>query len=203
MTKIKICGLMDKHTVDEVCRLGADYLGFVFAKSKREVISNQVRLMTTDVPLTIQKVGVFVSPTIEQLQRTVQEAGLDLVQIHGDFPNGSCGVPMIQAKSVNGNEKEFKTTADFLLLDAPPKEFYGGNGEPFSWEAVQLNLLPQEKLFIAGGLTAENVQQAITYFQPFGVDVSSGVETNGVKDLAKIQAFINQVREYDHVSTTR
>jgi phosphoribosylanthranilate isomerase len=184
MTKIKICGLMDKHTVDEVCRLGADYLGFVFAKSKREVISNQVRLMTTDVPLTIQKVGVFVSPTIEQLQRTVQEAGLDLVQIHG-------------------NEKEFKTTADFLLLDAPPKEFYGGNGEPFSWEAVQLNLLPQEKLFIAGGLTAENVQQAITYFQPFGVDVSSGVETNGVKDLAKIQAFINQVKEYDHVSTTR
>jgi phosphoribosylanthranilate isomerase len=64
-------------------------------------------------------------------------------------------------------------------------------------------LLPQEKLFIAGGLTAENVQQAITYFQPFGVDVSSGVETNGVKDLAKIQAFINQVKEYDHVSTTR
>ena len=203
MTKVKICGLMDKQTVDEVCRLGADYVGFVFAKSKREVSSEQVRLLTEDVPSSIKKVGVFVSPTIGQLQMVIEKAGLDLVQIHGGFPEGTCSVPMIQAKSVKGNERNLATTADFLLLDAPPKEYYGGNGEPFSWETIQPNTLSQEKLFVAGGLTVANVQQAIAYFQPFGVDVSSGVETNGVKDLAKIQAFINQVKEYDHVPTTR
>ncbi len=203
MTKVKICGLMDKATVDAVCDLGADYLGFVFAKSKREVAPDFVKDITQDVPPSIKKVGVFVSPTEEQLREVIQTAGLDLVQIHGTFLDVDCGVPMIQAKSVSHTHTDLQTTADYLLLDAPPKEYHGGNGETFIWEAIDPDQLAKEKLFIAGGLTAENVAQALAYFQPLGVDVSSGVETEGKKDLHKIARFIKQVKGYDHVSTTR
>lgn len=202
MTKVKICGLMDQETVEEVCRLEADYIGFVFAKSKRRVTPSFVKEITKNVPKAIKKVGVFVSPTEEEVNQTVQEAGLDLVQIHGDFLVSHCAVPLIQAKS-GESTGGFETKADFLLLDAPPKEFYGGNGETFSWESINPKHLSNEKLLIAGGLTVENVQQAITYFQPMAVDVSSGVETNGKKDLQKIQKFIKKVKEHDHVSTTR
>uniref|UniRef100_UPI00403FA969 phosphoribosylanthranilate isomerase n=1 Tax=Candidatus Enterococcus willemsii TaxID=1857215 RepID=UPI00403FA969 len=202
MTKVKICGLMDKETVDATCRFGADYIGFVFAPSKREVSAELVRQITKDVPATIKKVGVFVSPTIQQLQQTIAIAHLDFVQIHGDFPTERVDIPMIQAKSVT-NTQNYQTIADFLLLDAPPKEYHGGNGVMFDWQAVNLNQLPQIPYFVAGGLRPENVQQALRYFQPFAVDVSSGVETDGQKDLKKIEQFINQVKEYDYVSTTR
>lgn len=202
MTKIKICGLMDQEMVEATCQLGADYLGFIFAKSKREMLPREVKRITKNVPEQIKKVGVFVSPTEEEVKRVIQESELDLVQIHGDFCMKEYGVPVIQAKSVE-QSITIQTTADFLLLDAPPKEFYGGNGETFSWEEINPSELPKEKLIIAGGLTSQNVQQALAYFQPMGVDVSSGVETDGKKDRQKIQAFIEKVKEYDYVSTTR
>ena len=202
MVKVKICGLMDQTTVEAVCALGADYLGFVFAKSKREVQPEAVAQMTKQVPSTIQKVGVFVSPTLDQVNDVIRRAGLDLVQIHGELSFETCEVPIIQAKSVD-KQLTLDTKAEYLLLDAPPKEYYGGNGTTFAWERVNPASLPKERLFIAGGLTTENVGQAITYFHPYAVDVSSSVETEGKKDLKKIQQFIETVKENDYVSTTR
>ena len=198
MVKIKICGLMDQVTVEAVCAFGVDYLGFVFAKSKREVQPEFVAQITKNVPQTIKKVGVFVSPTLEQVNDIVQRAHLDVVQIHGELTFERCGVPMIQAKSGDA-QLNSSTIADYLLLDAPPQEYYGGNGTTFAWEQVNPAQLPQERLFIAGGLTAQNVNQAIAYFQPYAVDVSSSVETEGKKDLAKIQQFIASVKENNYV----
>lgn len=202
MTKVKICGLIDQQMVEEVAKLQPDFIGFVFAKSKREVTPEKVYQMTKNLPSEIKKVGVFVSPTKEQIQKAVEIAGIDFIQVHGEFPKFNLPRPSIQAKSVKGSIN-YQTTADFLLLDAPPKKYYGGNGETFAWQEVEVARLPKEELFIAGGLTPENVKEALAYFQPYAVDVSSGVETDGKKDLTKIRQFIHQVKEFDYVSTTK
>lgn len=192
--KIKICGLMTQEAIDTAIESGADYLGFVFAESRRRITPKQTALLTKKIPAQVKKVGVFVSPTIEELQRTVAEAGLDLVQIHGELPLlHNFSVPVIRAASVvNGKLPENLATEqyDYLLLDAPPKEYVGGNGEVFDWQQVSLADLANQQVFIAGGLNAENVLTARAYFQPYAVDVSSGVETNGKKDGQKIREFI-------------
>lgn len=194
MVKVKICGLKDQATADAVCQLGADYIGFVFAKSKRQVSPELVETITANVPKTVKKVGVFVSPTLAELNETVRIAGLDLIQIHKEVPAGPYPVPLIVAQNGETTTGEIPQGADYLLLDAPPKEYVGGNGEAFDWLALDPKQLPQEQLIIAGGLDAGNVGLAIEHFQPLAVDVSSGVETDGEKDLTKIKEFITIVK---------
>lgn len=214
MTKIKICGLKNQAIVETTVEAGADYLGFVFAPSTRQVTAEMIREITTTVPKNIQKVGVFVSPTLKELQRTIEIAQIDFVQIHGDIPTyqrTELAVPIIQAlngQAVDLSQQIMKSRAEHLLLDAPMKNhrYAGGNGQVFDWSNISGNLhqqLQQKTFWIAGGLTTENVQEAIAYFQPYGVDVSSAVETDGVKDHQKIQAFIKAVKESKNVSTTR
>lgn len=196
--KVKICGLKTKEQVDVAVENNADFLGFVFAESKRKVSAKQVADITKNVPKSIKKVGVFVAPTLETIEKTIQEANLDLVQIHGEQFFDKCSVPIIQAvpvdnlwKTVVENDKK----SEYFLFDAPPKKYVGGNGETFDWEQLDISKFSGSKSFVAGGLTIENVQEAIQKFQPYGVDVSSGVETNGEKDLAKIAAFIKKAKE--------
>lgn len=206
MTKVKICGLMDQVTVDETVQAGADYLGFVFAKSKRNITPEKVRAITRNVPEKVKIVGVFVSPSLEELQAVIRIAKLDLVQIHGElFPEiVSCiAIPVIQ--SFDGQSPELasllaSSTADFYLLDAPitNETYAGGNGKTFDWQKISSESqkqLKQKPFFIAGGLTQANVTEAIQFFEPFAVDVSSSVETDGVKDVTKIKAFIKAVKE--------
>lgn len=201
--KVKICGLKNPAAVTAAVESGADYLGFVFAESKRQVSGETVAKLTANLPQTIQKVGVFVSPTIDELIAISRVAGLDMLQIHGELPVELTGtqpvldLPVIRAFSVTEGKlptAAFTESYDYLLLDAPAKEFIGGNGEVFDWSAVDLTQLPAKPLFVAGGLTSENVQSARNYFQPFAVDVSSGVETAGEKDLNKIHQFITQAK---------
>lgn len=194
MVKVKICGLKDQETVDAACQLGADYLGFVFAKSKRQVSPEMVAAITANVPKTVKKVGVFVSPTIEELAETVKIAGLDLIQIHQQVPAGPYPVPVILAENGETSTGALPMGADYLLLDAPPKEFVGGNGQAFDWLAVDPESLPKDRLIIAGGLNAANVAAAVAHFQPLAVDVSSGVESQGQKDIQKIKEFIEIVK---------
>ncbi|MBP2098501.1 phosphoribosylanthranilate isomerase [Enterococcus rivorum] len=200
--KVKICGLKTKEQVDVAVVHGVDFLGFVFAESKRQIKAADVKKITTEVPKKVQKVGVFVSPSSQQLEEAIQEAMLDMVQIHGEMPEQKISVPYIRALPVDNlwittveNEKE----ADYLLFDAPPKKYIGGNGEVFDWEVFDPKKVKDKKLFIAGGLTIENVQEAKRRFQPYAVDVSSGVETNGEKDLEKIAAFIKKAKEEFYV----
>ena len=206
MTKVKICGLMDQVTVDETVQAGADYLGFVFAKSKRNITPEKVRAITRNVPEKVKIVGVFVSPSLEELQAVIRIAKLDLVQIHGElFPEiVSCiAIPVIQ--SFDGQSPELasllaSSIADFYLLDAPitNEAYAGGNGKTFDWQKISSESQKQLKkklFFIAGGLTQDNVTEAIQLFEPFAVDVSSSVETDGVKDVTKIKAFIKAVKE--------
>lgn len=196
--KVKICGLTTQTALDAAVEAGADMLGFVFAKSKREITPENAAALTKNMPAHIKKVGVFVSPTEEELQQIIGIAGLDMIQIHGELPLLSkVTTPVIRAVSVkNGQlpEKLAQETYDYLLLDAPPKEFVGGNGETFDWSELSLASLPAKPIIVAGGLTAENVAEACTYFNPYGVDVSSGVETNGQKDNQKIKNFIQAAK---------
>ena len=192
MTKVKICGLSTASAVETACQSGADYIGFVFDESHRRVSLEQAQKLAALVPATVQKVGVFVSPSLTELQEAISVANLDLVQIHGDFDEElltQVGWPVIRAYQVKGALKGVSQQADYLLFDAP----LAGSGQTFDWQVFDKSQIHQP-FFIAGGLNAGNVQEAIQHFAPYAVDVSSGVETDGQKDLEKIKEFIERVK---------
>lgn len=192
MTKVKICGLSTQGAVEAAVSAGADYIGFVFAPSKRQVTLEQAAELAKFIPSHIQKVGVFVSPSRADLLEAIEKVGLDLVQVHGqvaddlfeDFPCAS-----IQAVQVDGDGHVPNSQADYLLFDAP----VAGSGQTFDWGQLDTTELAQP-FFIAGGLNEDNVEEAIQHFTPFAVDVSSGVETDGQKDHEKIRRFIERVK---------
>ena len=192
MTKVKICGLSTKEAVKTTVSAGADYIGFVFAPSKRQVTVEQAIELAEIIPSHIQKVGVFVSPSRTELLEAVDKVGLDFVQVHGQvvdklFENLPCA--SIQAVQVDGNGHVPNSQADYLLFDAP----VAGSGQTFDWGQLDTTELTQP-FFIAGGLNEDNVARAIQHFSPFAVDVSSGVETDGQKDHEKIRRFIERVK---------
>jgi len=192
LTKVKICGLSTKEAVKTAVSAGADYIGFVFAPSKRQVTVEQATELAKFIPSHIQKVGVFISPSRAELLEAVDKVGLDFVQVHGQvvdklFENLPCG--SIQAVQVDGNGHVHNSQADYLLFDAP----VAGSGQTFDWGRLDTTELAQP-FFIAGGLNEDNVEEAIQHFTPYAVDVSSGVETNGQKDHEKIRRFIERVK---------
>ena len=192
MTKVKICGLSTKEAVEVAVSAGADYIGFVFAPSKRQVTVEQAIELAKFIPSHIQKVGVFVSPSRADLLEAIEKVGLDLVQVHGQvvdklFENLPCG--SIQAVQIGEGEHVPNSQADYLLFDAP----VAGSGQIFDWGRLDTTELAQP-FFIAGGLNEDNVEEAIQHFTPYAVDVSSGVETNGQKDHEKIRRFIERVK---------
>ena len=192
MTKVKICGLSTKEAVKTAVSAGADYIGFVFAPSKRQVTVEQATELAKFIPSHIQKVGVFVSPSRAELLEAVDKVGLDLVQVHGQvaddlFEDLPCA--SIQAVQVDGDGHVPNSQADYLLFDAP----VAGSGQTFDWGQLDTAELSQP-FFIAGGLHEDNVAKAIQHFTPFAVDVSSGVETDGKKDHEKIRRFIERVK---------
>lgn len=192
MTKVKICGLSTKEAVKTAVSAGADYIGFVFAPSKRQVTLEQAAELAEIIPSHIQKVGVFVSPSQAELLEAVDKVGLDFVQVHGQvvdklFEDLPCA--SIQAVQVDGNGHVPNSQADYLLFDAP----VAGSGQTFDWGQLDTTELAQP-FFIAGGLNEDNVARAIQHFSPFAVDVSSGVETDGRKDHEKIRRFIERVK---------
>lgn len=192
MTKVKICGLSTKEAVKTAVSAGADYIGFVFSPSKRQVTLEQAAELAKFIPSHIQKVGVFVSPSRAELLEAVDKVGLDLVQVHGQvaddlFEDLPCA--SIQAVQVDRDGHVPNSQADYLLFDAP----VAGSGQTFDWGRLDTTELAQP-FFIAGGLNEDNVARAIQHFSPFAVDVSSGVETDGQKDHEKIRRFIERVK---------
>ena len=192
MTKVKICGLSTKEAVEVAVSAGADYIGFVFAPSKRQVTLEQAAELAEIIPTYVKKVGVFVSPSRSELLEAVDKVVLDFVQVHGrvaddlfdDLPCAS-----IQAVQVDEGGHVPNSQADYLLFDAP----VAGSGQTFDWGQLDTTELAQP-FFIAGRLNEDNVARAIQHFSPFAVDVSSGVETDGQKDHEKIRRFIERVK---------
>ncbi|OFP45049.1 N-(5'-phosphoribosyl)anthranilate isomerase [Streptococcus sp. HMSC067H01] len=192
MTKVKICGLSTKEAVETAVSAGADYIGFVFAPSKRQVTLEQAAELSKLIPTDVKKVGVFVSPSRAQLLEAIEKVGLDLVQVHSQvaddlFEDLPCG--SIQAVQVDEGGHVPNSQADYLLFDAP----VAGSGQTFDWGRLDTTELARP-FFIAGGLNEDNVARAIQHFSPFAVDVSSGVETDGQKDHEKIRRFIERVK---------
>ena len=193
MTKVKICGLSTQEAVTAAVSSGADYIGFVFAKSKRQVSLEQAQKLAKMIPEKVKKVGVFVSPTLEELKIAIKTVPLDLVQVHGDYDEDlqtDFSVPLIRAVQIKKGKENLTSKADYLLFDAP----IAGSGETFDWQQLETEQL-QKPFLIAGGLTSDNVKECIEHFAPYAVDVSSGVETNGRKDIEKIKRFIESVKK--------
>lgn len=196
MTKVKICGLKETEHVLCAVHAGADFVGFVFAPSRRQISIEKAAELAKSVPSHVKKVGVFVNPKEAEVKEAFEKVPLDYVQYHGseepDFIE-KLGYPSIKAFSIRDArdvEKACKYNVDYYLFDAPGTDYAGGSGKIFDWSLLDELSIPREKVILAGGLNASNVQQAIAAVHPFAVDVSSGVERDGEKNCELIQSFI-------------
>lgn len=198
MTKLKLCGLARICDIEAANRLNPEYIGFVFAKkSRRYVDPAQARKLRARLNKGISPVGVFVNESPEAIADLVRSGIIDVVQLHGsedeDFLRklrelASC--PIIKAFSVKTPQDvriACESSADLILLDSGG----GGTGTVFDWDLLEPIRRPW---FLAGGLSPENAAGAIRRLAPYGVDVSSGIETDGVKDIQKMNDFVRAVR---------
>lgn len=197
---IKICGITTIEAALAVADAGADWLGFVFAPSKRRITPEAAAEIARQLPDSIGKVGVFVNETIENIHAIAAEVGLDYVQLHGDESAAfaeKLALPVIKAFSIEGLQAATVRDypCEFFLIDSPGEVYRGGSGVTFDWERLLKLGLERNKLILAGGLSAENIGAALAAVQPAGVDVSSGVETNGKKDVQKIREFVRVTRQ--------
>ncbi len=201
-TRVKICGLTSVADGLAAAAAGADLIGLMFyEQSPRQISVATAAEIARALPPHVQRVGVFVNPTEDLVLRAIGECGLSLLQFHGEEPSDFCtqfGLMSLKALRLRDAES-LKTLAqyhtDAYLLDAYSAAGRGGTGEQFDWELAVAAQQYGKPIFLAGGLTPENVAAAVRQVQPFAVDVSSGVESApGRKDAAKVQAFINAVR---------
>lgn len=212
--KVKICGIKEEATLSGMAGLPVDYIGFMFAeKSRRRVSPEQAgklhalsRSIAMADGLPPSTVGVFVNPTMELIAETLGAVPLDVVQLHGEESPEFCrqvgdrfGVEVWRALPVTeatGPDRlqAYSGAVTAVLLDTAG----GGTGVAFGWDVIPAYQAEADKhglkLFIAGGLSPDNANELITGYRPYGVDVSSGVETDGIKDTVKIAAFAERVK---------
>ena len=197
--KIKICGLMEIEHIETVNKVRPDYVGFVFANSKRQLNLEQAKALIARLDGEIKKVGVFQNQKINEVKEIANSCNLDIVQLHGDESDEYCkeiGREVWKSISISDKkdvEKIYNYSVDTILLDTKTAEQSGGTGKTFDWNLVR-EIKDNKRIVLAGGLNSDNVIEAIIRVKPFCVDVSSGVETNGKKDPAKIEKFINLIR---------
>ena len=215
--KVKMCGISKVETIPAVVEAKPDYMGLVFAPSKRQVTVDQAKTLVEELHRgyaqkygsdtehdkndTIKTVGVFVNETVDNLVTIANEANLDAVQLHGDEDETfiqslkeRTNVEVwkaIQIRTAADTEKWIDSSADMLLFDAYHKDERGGTGEVFDWSSLDAFERP---FMLAGGIDSTNVARAIRTVRPYGIDISSGIETNGVKDDKKITAFTKIVK---------
>ena len=224
--KVKMCGISKVETIPAIVDAKPDYMGLVFAPSKRQVTVEQAKTLVEELykqnvvgnnseaeqtePVTsldtassetIKTVGVFVNETIENLLKIAEEVKLDVIQLHGDEDESFIQIlkeqsnvevwKAVQVRSAADAEKWIDSSADMLLFDAYHKDERGGTGEVFDWSALDEFERP---FMLAGGIDSTNVARAIRTVRPYGIDISSGIETEGVKDNEKMKAFTNIVR---------
>lgn len=198
--RVKICGIQDPRTGAAAAQAGADAIGMVFAKSQRQVTPEQAREICQALPPMVTRVGVFVDTPAAEVRQIASFCGLDVVQLHGQESPGYCqelGLRCIKALAAKDGltlEKSSLYPVSAVLVDTYVKGLSGGTGLTFNWHLLEeLNL--KAPLILAGGLNPGNVGRAVALVRPYGVDVSSGVEVNGQKDIQLIKAFIKRTRE--------
>ncbi|MBI2485367.1 MAG: phosphoribosylanthranilate isomerase [Deltaproteobacteria bacterium] len=201
MTKIKICGITNIEDAILAIDLGADALGFMFyEESKRYIKPLEARCIISQLPPFITTVGVFVNQELDEINDMKEKAGFDTIQLHGDESPELCtklggkAIKTIRVRdSINSREVESYPT-QAILFDTYSTKGYGGTGESFSWEILK-DLNTTKKIILSGGLSPENVVQAIQTVKPYAVDISSGVEEYyGKKSPEKLKKFIEAVR---------
>lgn len=213
MVQVKICGIKKKSDIEIVNRYMPEYVGFVFAESKRKVTYKQAAELALKLDKKIRKVGVFVNEAPDRIVDILDYCGLDFIQLHGDetpeyirqlsnlIEHRGGFVPQIW-KSVKV-KKEFSMAkllhypVNAFVLDSYSQGSYGGTGKTFNWNAA-VEIGNKGNIILAGGLNKHNVLEALNIIKPFAVDISSGVETNNCKDEKKVKAFIKTVRSYKH-----
>jgi phosphoribosylanthranilate isomerase len=200
--KVKICGITNAPDALAAAEAGADALGFMFYDRSPRAVSVPVAAgIVRELPPHIVKTGVFVNASPDLVLRAIGDCGLNLLQFHGDEPPEYClqfGLMSLKAFRMRDAESLqllSRYSTDAWLLDAFSPEVYGGSGEKFNWDlAIEAKKLGRP-IFLAGGLTPENVAAAVQKVQPYAVDVSSGVEAApGKKDAAKVRAFIQAAK---------
>ena len=208
--KVKMCGISKVETIPAIVDAKPDYMGLVFAPSKRQVTVEQAKILIEELHKqcinhydikVVKTVGVFVNETLDNLVRIADTANLDAVQLHGDEDEAfiqslkeRTNVEVwkaVQIRSAADAEAWIDSRADMLLFDAYHKDERGGTGEVFDWSCLDEFERP---FMLAGGIDSTNVARAIRTVRPYGIDISSGIETDGVKDDEKIKAFTNIVR---------
>ena len=198
MAKIKICGLKRLDDIEIVNKYKPDYIGFVFADSKRKVTSDLACKMKKNLDSSIKSVGVFVDEDIDVIIKLYDEGIIDIAQLHGleneEYikklkQKSNYQLEIINAIEMSGEKDllEFDNSlADYLLLDSGK-----GSGKTFDWRLIRKDL--KKEFFLAGGLNSKNISKAIEEFNPYAVDLSSGVETDGYKDELKIKEVMEEV----------
>ncbi len=204
MTKIKICGLTRRGEIKAVNRWRPDYVGFVFCESRRQVTRLQASMLKADLDSRIKATGVFVNEPILSIVELCHKGVIDVVQLHGDESQAYISelkthidCPVIKAVRVQSADQirgAERLPCDWLLLDTYQNGRYGGTGKGFDY-----GMIPslRKQFFLAGGLDYSNIELAIQQCNPYGVDISSGVETDGVKDRDKIRKIIQKVRNLE------
>ena len=216
MTKVKICGIKTQEHALAAAKAGADYIGLVFTRSPRQITPAQANKITaalkerqTTMP---EIVGVFVNTPVYVVNRIADFCHLDYVQLSGDETMEYCrelASPVFKVMRLNRHRQSEQVCQDLavwsnffgskkhiFLLDTYDSEKYGGTGKLMDWDTAK-QIAEKHQIIIAGGLTPGNVPEAIKKVRPWGVDVSTGVETEGEKDVKKIRAFVRAVRNAD------
>ncbi|OMP66083.1 phosphoribosylanthranilate isomerase [Domibacillus epiphyticus] len=197
---VKICGITSFEAASWAREAGADMIGFVFAESSRRIPAEFARQLAEAVGPNVKKVGVFVNEEADVIREIVKTAGLDYVQLHGDeSPEFAKKMPVPVIKAFSSKEgitfKEmFRYPADYVLIDSPPAQFRGGSGKTFDWSILEDPYVDKNRLILAGGLNPDNIEEAVRSIQPYAVDISSGVETDGKKDEVKVFQFVQRAK---------
>ncbi|MBU2511844.1 phosphoribosylanthranilate isomerase [bacterium] len=206
-TKVKICGITSKEQAIEISRLGADAIGFIlYPPSPRYIEPEKVKQIICAIPPFVKTVGVFVNENPEKLISIKHSTGLDLIQLSGDETADYTrdleenSIPIIKAFRIK-NKSDLKNLEFFpattFLLDAWSDKEYGGTGKTFDWRLLA-EIKQKYEIILAGGLNPENIKQAIHSVQPYGVDISSGVEEKpGIKSIEKLKLLFERIKEAD------
>ncbi|UUV18663.1 phosphoribosylanthranilate isomerase [Fusobacteria bacterium ZRK30] len=203
MTKIKICGLRRVEDIEMVNKNLPDYVGFVFAESRRKVTEEKVKELIDRLDKRIKTVGVFVDEKSENVEKIARYCGLDILQFHGEETAEYCDqfksryeiwkAFSVRDRGIKNRISEYKNYTDVCLLDAYDKGVRGGNGKVFNWNLIE-GINEKYKIALAGGITSKNILEAVKKVDPYIIDLSSGVETDGFKDEEKIKEIIKKIR---------
>jgi len=202
MGRVKICGITNIEDAVAAAEYGADAIGFVFQpKSPRAITPETAKNIVSALPPFITTIGVFVNESKREIERIISYVGLNIVQLHGNEPPDACQlnkkvIKAIRVKDLTDLEPLKRYNVSAFLLDTYSPHTMGGTGQIFNWD-IAVEAKKFGRIILAGGLNHENIEEAIKWVRPYGIDVATGVESNkkGEKDHKKLRLFIEKARE--------